>query len=221
MYCSNLLSSMKIRALLADDHGVVLEGLRHILENAGCDVVGTAEDGREIVRLAEALRPDLVVLDITMPVLNGVEAARQIRRGSSKIRLLFLSMHSDAVYVREAFRAGGNGYLLKRSAVSELAPAIREVMQGRYYVTPMVTKQTIAQLLAGPGGGNFGSDLTPRQREVLQLVAEGKTAKEAAAILSVSQKTIEFHKNGIMDALGLRSIAELTRYAMSHKIVDS
>jgi DNA-binding NarL/FixJ family response regulator len=211
---------MKIRALIADDHGVVLEGLRHILEDAGCDVVGAAEDGREAVRLAETLHPDLLVLDISMPGLNGIEAARQIRRADPHVRLLFLSMHSDAVYVREAFRAGGNGYLLKRSAVSELAPAIREVMQGRYYVTPLVTKQTIAHLLGGPGGGNFGRDLTPRQREVLQLVAEGKTAKEAAAILNLSVKTIEFHKNSIMDSLGLRTIAELTRYAMGHKMVD-
>jgi DNA-binding NarL/FixJ family response regulator len=212
---------MRIRTLIADDQGVILEGLRHLLEDAGCEVVGTAENGRELVRLAEALRPNLVVLGVSMPVLNGVEAARQIRRRDTKVRLLFLSIHSDAVYVRQAFGAGANGYLLTRSPVSEIAPAIREIMLGGYYITPLVTKETITQLLSGPGGGNFGSNLTPRQREVLQLVAEGKTAKEAAAILNVSVKTIEFHKTNIMRALGLRGIADLTRYAMAHKMVEA
>ena len=210
---------MKTRILVADDHSVVLEGLRRILELAGCELVGTAEDGRMLVQLADTLKPDLIVLDISMPELNGIEAARQIRKQYPKMPLIFLSMHSDAVYVREAFRAGGSGYLLKKTAVSELAIAVREVIAGRHYLTPLVTKQTITELLASPGGSNFGSDLTRRQREVLQLVAEGKTAKEIANTLNISVKTVEFHKTSIMDSLGLRSIAELTRYAIEHGII--
>jgi len=210
---------MKIRTLVADDHSVVLEGLRRILEVAGCELVGTAEDGRSLVQMAETLKPDLIVLDISMPELNGIEAARQLRKLNHKMPLIFLSMHTDAVYVREAFRAGGNAYLLKKTAVSELSQAVREVMGGRHYLTPLVTKQTITELMASPGGSNFGSELTRRQREVLQLVAEGKTAKEIATALTISVKTVEFHKTSIMDALGLRSIAELTRYAVEHGII--
>jgi len=210
---------MKTRVLVADDHSVVLEGLRNIIEAAGCETVGTAEDGRELVRLVTELKPDLVVLDISMPVLNGVEAARQIRMFDSAVKLLFLSMHSDPVYVREAFRAGANGYLLKRTAVSELRNAITAIMEGRVYVSPQVTNKNVDELLAAPAAGSFGSDLTARQRQVLQLVAEGKTAKEIAATLNISTKTVEFHKTSIMDALGMRTIAQLTRYALDHKIV--
>lgn len=209
-----------MRALIADDHSIVLEGLRQILERAGCELLGAAEDGRELVRLSQTVKPDLIVLDISMPVLNGVEAARQIRKEDPHVRLVFLSMHSDAVYVREAFRAGGNAYLLKRTAVSELGNAVHEVMQGREYISPMVTTQTMAELLANGGAGTFGSELTKRQREVLQLIAEGKTAKETAALLKVSVKTIEFHKTCIMEALGLHTIAELTKYALDHKIIS-
>ncbi|MBV8818313.1 MAG: response regulator transcription factor [Acidobacteriaceae bacterium] len=133
--------------------------------------------------------------------------------------MLFLSMHSDPVYVREAFRAGANGYLLKRTAVSELRNAITAIMEGRVYVSPQVTNKNVDELLAAPAAGSFGSDLTARQRQVLQLVAEGKTAKEIAATLNISTKTVEFHKTSIMDALGMRTIAQLTRYALDHKIV--
>jgi DNA-binding NarL/FixJ family response regulator len=212
---------MKIRILVADDHSVVLEGVRHILDQDGYELAGTAEDGRELVRAAEEIKPDLIVLDISMPILNGIEAARQIKKQNPRIKMIFLSMHADAIYVREAFRAGANGYVLKRTAVSELGPAVREVMEGRSYITPMVTKETMAELLAAPGAGSFGSELTKRQREVLQLVAEGKTAKEIANSLNVSVKTVEFHKSSIMDALGVRTIAELTRYAIDNKIIES
>jgi len=206
---------------VADDHSVVLEGLRKILEQEGCELIGSVEDGRALVQLALELKPDLIVLDISMPVLNGIEAARQIRKDLPRVPLIFLSMHSDTVYVREAFRSGGTGYLLKTTAVSELGPAIREVMSGRHYLTPLVTKQTLAELMGTSGGRTFGSDLTRRQREVLQLVAEGKTAKEIANALNISIKTVEFHKSGIMDVLGIRTIAELTRYAMGQGIVGA
>ena len=212
---------MKVRIVVADDHSVVLEGVRHILSQEGYELSGTAEDGRELVRLAEENKPDLIVLDISMPGLNGIEAARQIKKQNPRIKIIFLSMHADAIYVREAFRAGGNGYVLKRTAVSELCQAVRDVMAGRSYITPMVTKETMAELLAAPGSGNFGSELTKRQREVLQLVAEGRTAKDIANSLIISVKTVEFHKASIMDALGMRTIAELTRYAIDHKIIQS
>jgi DNA-binding NarL/FixJ family response regulator len=212
---------MKTRVVIADDHSVVLEGLRHILEEAGCEVIGTADEGHAVVQSAYELKPHIVALDITMPGLNGVEAARQIRKNDPYVKLVFVTMHPDAVYVREAFRAGANAYLLKRTAVSELKKAIHEVMEGRYYITPLVSQQSMTELLTAPDFGAFGKELTPRQREVLQLVAEGKTAKEIGGMLSISIKTAEFHKRAVMDSLGLHTIAELTRYAMEHKIVGN
>ncbi len=212
---------MKPRVIIADDHSVVLEGLRHILEAAGCEVVALAEDGHAVVKAADEMRPHVVLLDITMPGLNGIEAARQIRKNDAHVKLIFLTMHADAVYVREAFRRGANAYLLKRTAVSELKRAITEVMAGRYYISPLVTQQTVTELLSAPDFGAFGKELTSRQREVLQLIAEGKTAKEIGVTLGISIKTVEFHKHAIMDSLGLRTIAELSRYAMEHKIVGT
>jgi DNA-binding NarL/FixJ family response regulator len=212
---------MKIRVIIADDHSVVLEGLRHILEETGCEVVGTADEGHAVVQLACELKPHIVTLDITMPGLNGVEAARQIRKNDPHVKLIFVTMHPDAVYVREAFRAGANAYLLKRTVVSEVKRAIGEVMEGRYYITPLVAQQSMTELFAAPDFGAFGKELTPRQREVLQLVAEGRTAKEIGSMLSISIKTVEFHKRAIMDSLGLHTIAELSRYAMEHKIVGT
>ncbi len=212
---------MKIRVIIADDHSIVLEGLRHILEEAGCEVIGRAEDGHALVRCAEELKPQIVVLDITMPGLNGVEAARQIRKLDLHVKLIFVTMHPDAVYVREAFHAGANAYLLKTTAVSELKQAIADVMDGRYYISPLVAQQNMTDLLAAPDFRAFGKELTPRQREVLQLVAEGRTAKEVGSMLGISIKTVEFHKRAIMDSLGLHTIAEISRYAMEHKIVGN
>jgi len=212
---------MKLRALIADDHSIVVEGLRHILEESGCELVGTAGDGRTLVAAAAKLKPEIIIIDISMPILNGIEAARQIREEDSRVKLIFLSMHVDRAYVREAFRVGGNAYLLKSNAAWELAKAIQEVTHGRSYITPHVSKETVAQLLSDPSSGTFGSELTQRQREVLQLVVEGKSGKEIAEILSISTKTVEFHKANIMDVLGLRSVAELTRYAIRNKIIQS
>lgn len=180
------------------------------------DLVGTAADGRALLLLAEQLRPDVILLDISMPLLNGIDAARQVKQIVPKAKLVFLTMHADVAYLHEALRVGASGYLLKRSAVSELATAIREVLKGRVYVTPLVARN-----LSGPlAKGELSTQLTPRQREVLQLVAEGKSGKEIATILRISPKTVEFHKWSISHKLGLYSTAELTRYAIAHGIVN-
>jgi len=207
---------MKPRLLIADDHTLVLEGLRKILE-AECELVGTVEDGRALMEAARQLNPDLILLDISMPLLNGIEAARQIRKSNPDAKLIFVTMHGDPDYVREAMRTGASGYVLKRSAASELVTAIREVLKGKTYVTPLVTKGVAGSLTeVSPHASRTFGGLTTRQREVLQLVSEGRSGKEIAAVLHVSVKTVEFHKASIMRALGLRTTAELTRYAIEH-----
>ncbi len=156
-----------------------------------------------------------------MPLLNGIEAARRLQKSGLKSKVIFLTMHADTRFVKEAFRAGASGYLLKRSASSELVTAIREVLGGRYYVTPLITRDVVHSLLnASARQEPFAERLTPRQREVLQLVAEGRSLKEIAAILGISVKTVEYHKRCIMDELGLRTTAELTRYAIKHGIAS-
>jgi DNA-binding NarL/FixJ family response regulator len=209
----------KPRVLLADDHALILEGLRRVLE-PDFEIAGTAVNGRQLVALALELRPDAVLLDVGMPELNGIEAARQIRRALPAVKILFVTQMEDRAYARAAFQAQASAYLLKQSAVAELATALREALAGRYYVS-----ESLRGLLDGVFDPNrnpaelAGEDLTPRQREVLQLVAEGKTGKEIAASLGISVKTVEFHKSAIMQELGLRSVAELTRYALEHGIV--
>jgi len=210
----------KARLLLADDHAIILEGLRRILEPE-FEIAGVAANGRDLVDQARLLRPDAVVLDIGMPLLNGVEAARQIRAALPATKLVFLTQNTDRAYVHAAFQAHASGYLLKQSAVSELPVAVREALAGRFYVSPMICNG-IAEAMLNPNRNPaelFGGGLTARQREVLQLVAEGKTAKEIAAILTISTKTVEFHKSAIMEELGLRTTAELTRYALDQGIV--
>ena len=209
------------RVLLGDDHAIILDGLRRILE-PHCDIVGSAEDGRALVAAADKLRPELVVADISMPLLNGIEAARQIRKAHPQTKVIFLTMHPDAAYATEAFRAGASGYVLKNSAASELVAAIQEVLKGRTYLTPRVAKEAIESWVQAPGQREAPSaSLTSRQREILQLVAEGKSAKEIAAILNISPRTVEFHKYRIMEVLGLRTTAELTQYALKHGIVSA
>ena len=210
---------MAYRTVIADDHSIVLEGLKRVLESSACELIATAEDGTDLVTKTEELHPDLVLLDITMPVMNGIEAARQIRQRDANVALIVLSMHSEIVYVREAFRSGVNGYILKRNAVSEIGIAIHEVMQGRRFISPSITRQSPEELLSSTGSVFPPTDLTKRQREVLQLVAEGKTAKEIGGFLNISVKTVEFHKASIMDALGIRTVAELTRYALERRII--
>jgi len=209
----------KPRLLLADDHTLVLDGLKRILEEE-FELVGAAENGREALRLAVALKPDVILLDISMPLLNGIDVARQLTRMAETVKIIFITMHSDSDYVSEAFRVGASGYLLKRSAASELVTAVHEVMKGRFYVTPLVTREALKPLFNGESPPRkLSSTLTSRQREVLQLVAEGRAVKEIAGILQVSAKTVEFHKAALMDRLDIHTTAELTRYAIEHGLI--
>ncbi len=205
------------RVLLADDHTLLLGALESLLAEE-CDVVGQVSDGRALVEAAEQLKPDVIVLDISMPLLNGVEAARQIKQKLRNVKLVFLTMNEDADLAAEAFRAGASAYLLKRSAASELPLAIREVMQGRSYVTPLVTEGLVESLLQ-PEHRTPAHELTPRQREVLQLLAEGRSMKEVASILNLTPRTVAFHKYRMMDELKVKSTAELVQYAVKHHIV--
>ncbi len=208
------------KIILADDHGLILEGLKGLLEK-DFDVIATATNGRDLITEAELLKPDAVLLDVSMPVLNGMEAARQIKNREPRIKILFITQKADREYVQTALRFGASGYILKQAAVNEVGPALREVLSGRYYVSPVLRKG-IPDALYDPTRNPselFGQKLTPRQRQVLQLLAEGKSNKEIAGILNVSVKTVDFHKAGIMEELGLRSTAELTRYAIEHGIV--
>lgn len=208
----------RARILLADDHSLVAEGLCKLLEDE-FDLVGAVGDGRALVAAAKLQRPDVILLDISMPLLNGVEAARQLQVAVPASKLIFVTVHSDSPYVVEAFRAGASGYLLKRSAASELVKAIHEVLHGNLYVTPLIAKSALAGILKV--AGKRRPLLSARQREVLQLVAEGHSAKEIADILRISPKTVEFHKSWIMKKLDLHSTAELTRYALEHRIANS
>ncbi len=212
----------KPRVLMADDHSLILAGLRKLVEGE-CDVVGAVEDGRALVEAAQKLRPDLILMDISMPLLNGLEAARQLAKLVPESKLIMLTMHASPTYATEAFQAGASGYLLKRSAASELSQAIKSVLQGQQYLTPLITKDVLDSVFkpsTGERGTPASTALTPRQREVLQLVAEGRGTKEIATILSVSVKTVEFHRSRIMQQLGIHTTADLTKYAISHGITS-
>ncbi len=206
--------------LLADDHAVVLEGLRRILDRPEFNIVGALRDGRALVEAAARLQPDLIVADVSMPLLSGIEAARQILRGDSKAKIIFLTIHPDVTYAVEAINAGASGYALKTEAGDELIKAIREVLAGRTYITPSLA-EPVSQALQPRrkrSHRNPGT-LTSRQHEVLQLLAKGKQPKEIAGLLNVSHRTVEFHKYRIMETLGLRSVAELAGYAVKRGIV--
>jgi DNA-binding NarL/FixJ family response regulator len=209
------------RVLLADDHTLVLDGLRKILEPE-CEVVGAVEDGRSLLAAAKQLQPDVILLDISMPLLNGVEAARRLRDVAPGSKVIFVTMHADATYVAGAFRAGASGYVLKRCASVELLKAIDQVLIGRPYVTPLIRKHVPDKLPHWPlESGEDSGELTVRQREVVQLVAEGRSVKEIARILDITGKTVAFHKANVMRRLGIRSTAELTKYALEHGISGS
>jgi DNA-binding NarL/FixJ family response regulator len=204
------------RVLLADDHTLLLGALEKLLTEE-CEIIGQVSDGRSLVAAAEQLKPDVIVLDISMPLLNGLEAGRQVKQKRREVKLIFLTMNEDADLAAEAFRAGASGYLLKRSAASELAVAIREVIQGRSYVTPLMTGGLMDSLLQPPQ--RSAPELTPRQREVLQLLAEGRSMKEVAGVLNLTPRTVAFHKYRMMDQLKVKSTAELVQYAIRHHIV--
>jgi DNA-binding NarL/FixJ family response regulator len=210
----------RLRILLADDHPMVLEGVAKILEDE-FEIVGKVEDGRALVAAAQQLNPDVIVTDMTMPLLHGLEACRQLSQLTIASKVIFLTMHADVAYAKEAFQAGASGYLLKRNAGSELIDAIHAVIQGQTYLTPLV----------------FGDDqmsiefesrsqvpilkwLTPRQREVLQLIAEGQSTKEIAETLSLSVKTVDFHRAKLMENLHMQSKADLTKFALAHGLVE-
>ena len=205
------------RVLLADDHELLLGAFEKLL-SPECDIVGQVTNGRALVEAAEKLKPEVIVLDIAMPQLNGLEAGRKIKQSLRDVKLVFLTMNEDSDLAAEAFRAGASGYLLKRSAASELPKAIREVTQGRSYVTPLVTEGLVESLLrVDENGGSH--ELTARQREVLQLLAEGNSMKEVAAVLKLTPRTVAFHKYQMMEQLQIKSTAELIRYAVRHHIV--
>jgi DNA-binding NarL/FixJ family response regulator len=209
----------KITVLLADDHTVVAEGFRALLEG-WFDLVGVVHDGRALLDTAETLRPDVIVTDISMPLLNGLDAIRQIRSRRADAKVIVLTMHRDTQLAADAFRAGASGYLLKISPGEELINAIHQVAQGRAYVTTLLAKDLITLLMEVRGDPRVeDSPLTPRQREVLQLIAEGRTMKEAASILHISPRTAESHKQEIQRVLGVGTTAELVQYAIRKKLV--
>jgi DNA-binding NarL/FixJ family response regulator len=203
-----------LRVLLADDHAIVLEGLRRILEPE-FEIVGEVADGHALVGVALRFRPEIIITGISMPLLNGIEAARQIRKINQRVKIIFLTMHADPTYAAEALEAGGSAYILKSSAVAEILLAIREALSGRIYVSPAIHSEVVRVQMERTGRHDeVQAGLTPRQREVLRLLAEGKSLKEVAATLKISIKTVEFHKYRIMNQLGIRTNAEMTKYAV-------
>jgi len=207
------------RILIADDHTLVAEACKKLLES-DYEVVATISDGRALVRAAAELRPDLVIVDIAMPLLNGLDAGKQVKELVPAVKLVFLTMNHDTALAVEAFRRGAAGYLLKTCAASELMVAVREVLRNKSYLSPMIAKDTVAFLLRQDKKLIDEEDrLTERQREVLQLLAEGKCMKEVAAVLNITTRTVAFHKYRIMEVLSARSGAELVQYAMRNHLI--
>jgi len=206
----------KPRVLLADDHRVVTEGLKAILAEE-FELVGIVEDGRAMVAAASKLRPDVIVADISMPHLNGIDALAHLKRDNPDVRVVFLTMHRDAAYARRALEAGASGFVLKHSAPAELVLAVRAALQGRTFITPDLAAEVFRT--AKDRDANPLAELTPRQREILQLLAEGKSAKEIAAALGLSARTVEFHKYAMMESLRIENSAELIRFAIKHGLL--
>ncbi len=215
-----MVPSRRPRVLLADDHRLVAEGLRSLL-TPDFDLVGVVEDGRALVEAVRALRPDVVVADIAMPRLNGIEALVQLRKDGDRVPVVFLTMHRDVAYARRALDAGASGFVLKHSAPAELVTAIHAALAGKTYLTPQLAGEVLESMKEGPEkGADPVASLTPRQRQVLQLLAEGHSAKEIAARLEISARTVEFHKYQVMETLGLHTNAELTHFAIRHGVVE-
>jgi DNA-binding NarL/FixJ family response regulator len=211
---------MRHKIILADDHEIVLDVLRRILAPE-FEIVATAADGRGLVAEIQKLKPEVAVADISMPLLNGLDALRQCKSAHFRTRFVFLTANPDVALATQSFRLGASGYVLKHAATEELVAAIREALAGRTYITPRIANEVLQNLMSHPGNtAKDGSGLTGREREVLQLLAEGKIIKEIAAILNVSPRTVEFHKNNIVVKTGLRTTAELARYAARHGLVS-
>lgn len=206
---------MNIKVVLADDHAIVRHGLsRAFQQEKDLEVVGQAQDGLSLVKLVGELSPDVVVMDISMPELNGIEATRRITTAHPNVKVIGLSMHSSDKYVREMFKAGACGYLLKDCPFDELVEAIRIVVRGKTYISPSIGDTIIKDYLSKPGQESAFSILSAREREVLQLLAEGHTTKQAGQRLGISPKTVEVHRTNIMEKLNIDNIAQLTKYAI-------
>lgn len=212
------LSGKRRRVLIADDHSIVAEGLRSLLEKS-CDVVGIVSDGRQLVAEAPKLKPDVIVLDIGMPLLNGLDAAERLREFVPHAKLIFLTMQDDPNLAAAALNLGPVGYVLKHSAASELLVAMSAVLEGRSYVTPKLRSEN--RSVREARAQQFSKELTPRQQEVLQLLAEGRPMKEVADILKVSEKTVMFHKYHIMESFNLKNNAELILFALKRHLISS
>ena len=209
----------KYRIVLADDHTLVLQAFAKMLEGE-FEVPAIFSDGRSLLKAMPALKPDAIVLDIGMPILNGLDAGRQLKKLLPSVKLIFLTMHEDPGLAAEAIRAGGSAYLLKTSAAAELVKAIREALKGRVYITPVIARRMEDSFIRNPAAKHATKELTQRQREVLQLLAEGRPMKEAAYMLGVSTRTIAFHKYRMMEQLGLKSSAELIQFAVSQHLIS-
>lgn len=210
--------SVRPRIVLADDHAMLLDAFRRLLEPT-CDVVGTVSDGRALLEAAPRLQPDVLVVDISMPLLNGLDACRQLQPRLPQTKWVFLTMNEDPDLAVEAFRSGALGYLLKSSAASELFLAIQKAMRGEPYLTPLLSRGMPLGVFLTRTARPSTNPLTPRQHEVVQLLAEGRPMKEVAVLLGVTPRTVAFHKYSIMKQLGIKSSAELVRYAVQHGLV--
>jgi len=210
---------MRPRILLADDHVLLLEAFSKLLEPK-YDVVGTATDGRKMLSMVQKLKPDVVLLDIAMPNLNGFDAGEKLKKLLPEIKIVFLTVNEDPEMVTEAFRIGANGYLLKNSAASELFQALDAVLNSKNYVTPSLEAGMLNSFIKNPSGQKAHGNLTIRQREVLQLLAEGHTMKEVAASLNITPRTVAFHKYQIMEDLDIKTNSELIQYAIKHGLVS-
>lgn len=210
---------MALRILLADDHVIVRQGLRALLERAKFEVVAEADDGQQAIRLAEQLHPDIAVLDVAMPLLNGIDAARGIKKTSERIKIILLTMYTQKKFVLEALRAGVQGYVIKSKAADDLLQAISTVYKGNPYFSPDIAKVMVETYLAADNGKE--PCLGDRERQVLQLVAEGKTTKEIAALLGISAKTAESHRSHLMEKLDIHDTAGLVRYAIREGLITA
>jgi DNA-binding NarL/FixJ family response regulator len=210
---------LRPRVLLADDHRMVAEGLKSLL-SPEFELLDVVEDGRALIAAAKKLRPDLIVADITMPHLNGIDALTQLKKDNPSVKVVFLTMHQEVAYARRALEAGASGFVLKHSAPAELIAAVRAALSGKTYITPALAGEVFQAIQHGPEKtSDPASKLTPRQREILQLLAEGRSAKEIGDTLAISARTVEFHKYQMMETLGLHHSAELVHFAIKHGIV--